>query len=84
MLAPISPVISLKQTDGTVGNYWPFNDEYNRKGIVDGSRLIESLERGGATDVLLVLDPVWVAKRPPTSEFIGEVADSVKYWKEYV
>jgi len=84
MLAPVSPVIHLKQTDGIPGHYWPFTDEYNRRGVVDGSRVVESLDRGGAKDVSLVLEPVWVAKKPPTPEFLYELAESVKYWKQYV
>jgi len=82
LLAPVSPVVHVRQTDGKPGNSWPFTAEFNSKGAVDGERLVEALERGGATRVSLVLEPM--LRGPQTHKFLEDIRESVSYWKEYV
>lgn len=82
LLAPVSPVVHIRQTDGQPGNSWPFTAECNRRGVVRGPRLVEALEKGGARDVSLVMEPV--VRGRPGPKLLDELRESATYWKEFI
>ncbi len=48
-----SPCVHLQQTDGKGDRHWPFTDEFNKLGVIDGKRIISSLEERRWQDVSL-------------------------------
>jgi sugar phosphate isomerase/epimerase len=80
-LGAASLCIHLQQTDGKADRHWPFTEEYNKVGLIDGKRVILSLDKGGAKDTYLYLE-AFPAFEQKDDQVIVELLDSVKYWKQ--
>jgi hypothetical protein len=82
-IAPMSPVMHVQQTDGSMDRHWPFTSEYNEKGIIKGKNLVESIESSGASEVSLVLEIIH-AFEESEEKVLQDLDKSVAYWKEFI
>ncbi len=78
-----SPCIHLQQTDGKADRHWPFTEEYNKAGIIEGDKLISALDESGAKETYLFLEIIHPFEYLE-EQVIKEIRESVKYWKSYV
>ena len=72
--------VQLQQTDGLADHHWPFTPERNDGGLIDPDRVLDTLERAGADDVLLVLEVI-----PPfeqdDAEVLADLRASAELWR---
>jgi sugar phosphate isomerase/epimerase len=80
----ISPVIHIKQSLADKGGHWPFTEEYNKQGKIVPQRVLESLERSGADDVVLALEISHRERYPAEVRVLSDLKESVEYWRQYV
>jgi len=88
-----SPIIHLQQTDGTVSAHWPFNDKYNARGIIDGSKVLASLRNSylqidagmspKCNEIYLTIE-VFAGTAEIPYDIIKKLEDSVRYWREFI
>lgn len=82
-IGPMSPVMHLQQTDGTLDNHWPFTPEYNQRGIIKAEKLIKAIDESGASEVALALEVIHPFEANE-EKVLDDLQASVAYWKEYV
>ena len=82
-LAPQSPVIHIQQTDGEGDRHWPFTSQYNKKGIIVPSKILEAIEYSGADQVTLMLEIVHPFEAQET-DVKSDLKESVDYWRKYL
>lgn len=80
----ISPVVHIKQSMADKGGHWPFTAEYNEQGRILPQKVLESLERSGADDVVLLLEISHRERYPAEGRVISDLRESVEYWRQYV
>jgi len=78
-----SPCVHVQQTDGKSDRHWPFTEEFNKIGIIDGERIISSLDKSGAGRTYIYPE-VFPAFEQDDDQVIDDMAKTMKYWKEYV
>ena len=83
VLGSQAPCVHVQQTDGKGDRHWPFTDEFNKIGIIDGEKVISSLDKSGAGRTYIYPE-VFPAFEQDDDRVIGDMAKTVKYWKEYV
>lgn len=75
-----APVVQLQQSDAGADHHWPFTEECNRRGRIDGRRVLDALEASAATQVALVLEII-----PPFEEddhqVLRDLVASADYWR---
>ncbi|MCX8161559.1 MAG: sugar phosphate isomerase/epimerase [Candidatus Bathyarchaeota archaeon] len=82
-LARYTPCIHVQQTDGKADRHWPFIEEYNTVGIIQPSKLISTLEDGGAGQVYLFLEIIHPFEYPD-DKVLEELRESSRYWRDYL
>jgi hypothetical protein len=83
-LGKISPVVHIKQSLMDKGGHWPFTSEYNERGKIIPEKVIKSLERSGADDVVLLLEISHRERYPAEGRVVSDLKESVDYWRKYV
>ena len=94
-LAGWSPIIHLQQTDGTSSSHLPFDQQSNRKGIVEGKRLLQAIKDHYDSNSSHIEFPDQVSEIYLTIEvFSGtadtpetirkKIRDSVAYWRQTI
>jgi len=83
-LAPRVRSLHLQQTDGKSSPHWPFTPEYNQKGIISPTRVIEILERGGKGDIYLFLELFHSRTEEGDRKLLADYRESVRLWKKYL
>ena len=78
-----SPCVHVQQTDGKGDRHWPFTEEFNKIGIIDGDKIISSLDENGAGRTYIYPE-VFPAFEEDDDQVIDDMAKTMKYWKEYV
>jgi len=78
-----SPSVHVQQTDGERDRHWPFTEEFNKIGIIDGERILSSLDKSGANRVYIYPE-VFPAVEQDDGEVIDAMVQTVRYWKEYL
>ena len=78
-----SPCVHVQQTDGKGDRHWPFTDEFNKIGIIDGKKIISSLDKSGAGKTYIYPE-VFPAFEQDDSQVIEDMTKTMKYWKEYL
>ena len=76
-----SPVIHIQQTSGKLDNHWPFTREFNKKGIIEPKKVIESIKKSGAKEVILLLE-INHPFEADDNKVLKDWVESVKYWKD--
>ena len=84
MFGKEAPFIHIKQSLKDKGGHWPFTPEYNKRGIIFPDKIIKSIRESGAKDILLLLELSFREREPFESGVIGDIKDSVEFWKPYV
>jgi sugar phosphate isomerase/epimerase len=82
-IAPLSPEIHLQQTDGKADCHWPFTKEYNEKGIIEPTKVLDTIEESGADEVALFLEIIHPFEADE-EKVLNDIVDSVEYWKQYL
>ena len=78
-----SPCIHIQQTDGKADRHWPFTEEYNKVGIIEGEKVLSALRESGTDLVYLFLEVIHPFEYPD-GQVIKEIKASVNYWKSYL
>jgi len=78
-----SPCVHVQQTDGKGDRHWPFTDAFNRVGIIDGKKIIASLDKSGAGKTYIYPE-VFPPFEQDDTQVIKDMTETMKYWKEYV
>ncbi len=72
--------VQLQQTDGLADHHWPFTPERNDGGLIEPGRVLDTLERAGTDDVLLVLEVI-----PPfeqdDADVLADLRSSAEQWR---
>ena len=80
----ISPVIHIKQSMEDKGGHWPFTAEYNERGRILPTKVIKSLEKSGADDVVLLMELSFRERYPAEIRVLSDLKESTEYWRQYV
>jgi len=80
----ISPVIHIKQSSANKSGHWPFAADYNNQGIIRPQKVLESLEKSGADDVILLFETSHRERYPAEGRVLSDLRESVEYWRPYV
>jgi sugar phosphate isomerase/epimerase len=80
----LSPAIHIKQSMADKSGHWPFAAEYNERGVIRPQKVLESLQRSGADDVVLLLEISHRERYPAEGRVLSDLKESVKYWRPYV
>ncbi|MBR2948882.1 MAG: TIM barrel protein [Lachnospiraceae bacterium] len=77
-------VIDCQQSALESSGHWPFTEENNKKGIIDGAEVVQAIKDSGNTDVLLAFELRCAAFYPQEKSFLKNLEASVSYWRNYV
>jgi sugar phosphate isomerase/epimerase len=80
----VSPVVHIKQSKPDKGGHWPFTDEHNREGIIQGEKVLDALRASGAEEVALALEVSHRERYPWEDRVLDDLKASVEYWRRYV
>jgi len=93
-LAGYSPIIHLQQTDGRSSPHWPFTAEYNKKGIIDGEKVLKAIyaaySKGQSPEYPPKVDSIYLTIEVffPTASrnenIKAQVIETVEYWRQFV
>jgi len=83
-LGKFSPIIHLQQTVLHRSNHWPFLKKYNEKGIILPEKVIESLQKSGAKEALLLFEIIHREHYDTDFRVIEDIKTSVDYWREWI
>ncbi|MGA2625945.1 MAG: TIM barrel protein [Candidatus Bathyarchaeia archaeon] len=78
-----SPCVHVQQTDGKRDRHWPFTEEFNKVGIIDGERVLSSLDKSGA-DMTYIYPEVFPSFEQHDDQVIDDMVRTMRYWKEYL
>jgi sugar phosphate isomerase/epimerase len=81
-LGRYSPVVHVQQTDGMSDHHWPFTKEYNRQGIIKIDRVLESLDKSGLKEVVLILEAIH-AFECEEHKVLEDLDESFEYLKRF-
>jgi len=77
----IAPLVHLKQSCEDKGGHWPFTPENNAGGRIQPAKVLRALEKGGATDVGLILELSFRERSPSEKRMVDDLKRSVEFWK---
>jgi len=72
--------VQLQQSDGLADHHWPFTPERNETGLIEPSRVLDTLAEAGATDVLLVLEVI-PAFEQDDAGVLADLRASAELWR---
>jgi hypothetical protein len=75
--------VHVQQTDGKRDRHWPFTEEFNKVGIIDGERVLSSLDKSGA-DMTYIYPEVFPSFEQHDDQVIDDMVRTMRYWKEYL
>ena len=89
-----SPIIHLQQTDGYSSGHKPFTAEYNKNGIIEGEKVLQSIKESyekNTTDriapkckeIYLTIE-VFSATADSPAVILQRLDESVRYWRRFV
>jgi len=81
----VSPLIHIQQCNAGASHHWPFTPECNAKGDIVPEKLIQVVEKSGAThEILLALEVRHRAYYPDEYKLEANLKASVDYWREWI
>lgn len=83
-LAAESPVIHLQQTVKDRSNHSPFTEEYNRDGIIEREKLMQSIRESGCKDALFAFEISHREHCDYEERIIPDLKASVEYFREVI
>lgn len=75
-------VLHIQQTDNSGSCHWPFTEEYNKKGIIDGEKIIDAVEESCDGEIMLSLEVGAKAFYPSEYKFPEMLRQSFDYWRK--
>jgi len=78
-----SPSIHVQQTDGKGDRHWPFTEKFNRIGIIDGKRILSTLDKSGAGTTYFYPE-VFPPFEQDDAQVVDDMVETMKYWREYL
>ncbi|MDO4555251.1 MAG: hypothetical protein Q4B70_08930, partial [Lachnospiraceae bacterium] len=92
-LACYSPIMHIQQTDGITASHTPFTKEANKKGIVDGKKLLEAIAKSYEKDevgmppksdsIILALE-LFVSHTDHPGDIKKKMRETSEYWSKYI
>jgi sugar phosphate isomerase/epimerase len=82
-LLPYVPVVHLQQTDGLADHHWPFTPEYNKVGIINPKRVMETVKSSPFPEVMLLFE-LGHAFDAPDQQVIDDHKHSVDTWSKWI
>ena len=80
-MGTLATVVQLQQSDPGGDHHWPFTAARNAAGRVDADRTIDALGEGGVESCALILEVI-PAFEQPDDDVLGDLVESVDYWRE--
>lgn len=77
-------IIDCQQTDLRASRHWPFTEEYNEKGCINGNEIVAAVSDSGAEEVLLAFEIRAAAFHPQEDRYLDDLKASVEYWRQWV
>ena len=74
-------LVHTQQTDNQASRHWPFTEEYNSKGIIDGRESIRAVEKSGVERCVLALE-VLFPRGTPIDLIRQQLTESTRYWRD--
>ncbi len=81
--ASLSPVIHLQQTDEKGTHHWPFTEECNKKGVIEGEKVLAAIEKSGSKENYLILE-IFHSLANNEKQILSDLKKSVEYWRKYI
>ena len=81
LLGRQASVVHLQQSDAEGDHHWPFTAQYNRRGRIHGSSVLDALAASGAQEPTLILEII-PAFEADDRRVLQELRESVWYWRE--
>ena len=83
-LGRYSPIIHIQQTAPNKSNHAPFTPEYNKTGIITGEKLMDSMEKSGLKESILMFEIGHREHYDTEFKIIEDLKESVKYWRQWI
>lgn len=90
-----SPIVHLQQTSGKASSHWPFTEEFNQKGIIEGDKVLKAIKYAydcgfyqeglpeKCKDIYLTIE-MFSATADMNHDILRKLKESVGYWRRYV
>ena len=73
--------VHVHQTDAAASRHWPFTPQNNRKGIIDGRKVLCAIAASGTTKTTLIIEVFFAPYEPMDERVLPDLHASVMYWK---
>lgn len=83
-LLSYTKILHLQQTDRNSSNHWPFTEENNKKGIIDGEKILNAICKTGVDEIYLIMEFFYKPFGNNDEKVIPSLKDSVSYWKNII
>ncbi len=80
----ISPIIHIKQSLMDKGGHRPFTAEFNARGRIQPTPLLEAFAEGGAVNNEICLELSFKEREPNDRQVVPQIAESVAFWSPYI
>lgn len=77
-------IVHLQQTEPGHSRHWPFTPPYNRVGIIDPARVIQTLCEAGPEEVLLAFEIAHRESYEQDSLVVDDLRVSADYWRQHL
>ncbi|MBC7234771.1 MAG: sugar phosphate isomerase/epimerase [Chloroflexi bacterium] len=77
-------LVHLQQTEFGHSHHWPFTSEYNRVGIIDPRRVLDTLAAAGAAEIWLGFEISHREKFEIEPRVIPDLVASSAYWRRFL
>ncbi|TDT50342.1 sugar phosphate isomerase/epimerase family protein [Fonticella tunisiensis] len=83
-LLKYTKILHIQQTDKEASRHWPFTEEYNKKGIIDGEKILDAVCETGVDEIYLIMELFYKPFGNADYEVIPSLKESVRYWKNII
>lgn len=77
-------VIHLKQSLQDKGGHYPFTEEYNRKGKIHPTQILDAIQQSNIETCSLILEISHRERNPYDQQVIQDLKQSVEYWRPHL
>ncbi|AYG63308.1 TIM barrel protein [Rhizobium jaguaris] len=80
----VSPIIHIKQSLMDKGGHRPFAAEFNAKGRIQPTPLLQAFKEGGAENNEICLELSFKEREPNDRQVISQIAESIAFWAPHI
>ncbi|MCJ7874148.1 TIM barrel protein [Phaeobacter sp. J2-8] len=80
----VSPIIHIKQSMMDKSGHRPFTADFNAKGAIQPTPLLDAFAAGGAIDNEICLELSFKERDPNDRQVISQIAESVAFWAPHI